>query len=115
MTHKKLSWNIWHRILRVFWLILDIYSTLVVVLTYTYQLDRFNDYWRHITKMNEDQLSSLGLQKYGGSELMLKIFMPTAFLVCCMLQLHYYHERFVVLTEVDRSMDDQLLGFLFET
>ena len=62
----QLSWNIWHRILRVFWLILVVYSILVVVLTYTYQLDRFNDYWQHITKMDENQLSSLGLQKYTG-------------------------------------------------
>ena len=103
----QLSWNVWHRILRVFWLVLVVYSILVVVLTYTYQLNSFIDYWKTITGLDKEQLASLGLKKYEGSELMLKIFMPTAFLVCCMLQLHYYHERFVVLTEVDRSMDDQ--------
>ena len=37
----QLSWNIWHRILRVFWLLLVVYSILVVVLTYTFQVRDF--------------------------------------------------------------------------
>ena len=101
----QLSWNLWHRILRVFWLLLVVYSILVVVLIYTFQLKGFSNYWNEITKLKADQLKDIGLTAYTeSSTLMMKIFMPTAFLVCCMLQLHYYHERFVLL--VDENTED---------
>ena len=96
----QLSWNLWHRILRVFWLLLVVYSILVVVLIYTFQLKGFSKYWNEITRLEERQLKDIGLIFYQeSSTLMMKIFMPTAFLVCCMLQLHYYHERFVLLVD----------------
>jgi glucan phosphoethanolaminetransferase (alkaline phosphatase superfamily) len=52
----QLSWNLWHRILRVFWLLLVVYSILVVVLIYTFQLKGFKTYWRNITELNDEQL-----------------------------------------------------------
>ena len=86
----QLSWTFWHRILRVFWLLLVVYSILVVVLIYTFQLKGFSEYWREITKLEAEQLKDIGLVSYAesgiSSQLMMRIFMPTAFLVCCMLQ-----------------------------
>ena len=57
----QLSWTFWHRILRVFWLLLVVYSILVVVLIYTFQLKGFSDYWKEITNLEGSQLKDIGL------------------------------------------------------
>lgn len=41
----QLSLTIWRKILYAFWLFVIVYSMAILVLVYTYQFDKFNEYW----------------------------------------------------------------------
>lgn len=41
----QLSFKVWRRIMFVFWLVVIVYSMLILVLVYTYQFNHFDEYW----------------------------------------------------------------------
>ena len=45
-------------------------------------------------------LNDLGLETFSLSTLFTRIFIPTSFLLVCILHLHYFHERFLQLTDL---------------
>lgn len=45
-------------------------------------------------------LKDLGLEQFTLSELFTRIFIPTSFLLVCILHLHYFHDRFLQLTDL---------------
>lgn len=101
----QVSWRVWRDSLKYFWTILVVYSILVVVLVYTYQFPQIKQW---LTSKNEDgtviveesQLERLGLRTYTASgDLLIKIFIPTLFLLVCMFQRHLFHETFIKMTE----------------
>ncbi|XP_054840797.1 piezo-type mechanosensitive ion channel component 2 [Eublepharis macularius] len=90
----------WRRILKYFWMSVVVYTMLVLVFIYTYQFQSFPGLWRNMTGMNDDQLQDLGLKKFSVTELFTRIFIPTSFLLVCILHLHYFHDRFLQLTDL---------------
>uniref|UniRef100_G1SYX9 Piezo type mechanosensitive ion channel component 2 n=1 Tax=Oryctolagus cuniculus TaxID=9986 RepID=G1SYX9_RABIT len=46
------------------------------------------------------QLEDLGLKQFTVAELFTRIFIPTSFLLVCILHLHYFHDRFLELTDL---------------
>ena len=45
-------------------------------------------------------LADLGLERFEVAKLFTRIFIPTSFLLVCILHLHYFHDRFLQLTDL---------------
>ncbi|XP_072324478.1 piezo-type mechanosensitive ion channel component 2-like isoform X2 [Scyliorhinus torazame] len=96
----QVHYDWWRRILKYFWIIVVSYTMLVLVLVYTYQFDSFPNLWRNMTGMDIEKLKDLGLEQFSVTDLFTSIFIPTSFLLVCVLHLHYFHDRFLELTDL---------------
>ncbi|KAM6219757.1 piezo-type mechanosensitive ion channel component 2 [Rhynchocyon petersi] len=90
----------WRRILKYFWMSVVIYTMLVLIFIYTYQFENFPYLWQNMTGLKQEKLEDLGLKKFSVAELFTRIFIPTSFLLVCILHLHYFHDRFLELTDL---------------
>ncbi|XP_006868752.1 PREDICTED: piezo-type mechanosensitive ion channel component 2 [Chrysochloris asiatica] len=90
----------WRRILKYFWMSVVIYTMLVLIFIYTYQFENFPDLWKSITGLKIEKLEDLGLKRFTVAELFTRIFIPTSFLLVCILHLHYFHDPFLELTDL---------------
>ncbi|RXN25195.1 piezo-type mechanosensitive ion channel component 2-like protein [Labeo rohita] len=90
----------WRRILKYFWMSVVVYTMLVLILIYTCQFENAISTWTNMTGMSKDVLRDIGLEKYVLSDLFTRIFIPTSFLLVCILHLHYFHDRFLQLTDL---------------
>lgn len=68
------------------------------------QYDRFwcRNWTHHLCRLED-----LGLEKFSVPALFTRIFIPTSFLLVCILHLHYFHERFLELTDIKSVADKQ--------
>ncbi|XP_045154278.1 piezo-type mechanosensitive ion channel component 2 [Echinops telfairi] len=90
----------WRKILKYFWMSVVIYTMLVLIFIYTYQFEYFPGLWQNMTGLSKDKLEDLGLKQFSMAELFTQIFIPTSFLLVCILHLHYFHDRFLELTDL---------------
>uniref|UniRef100_A0A452I9Z4 Uncharacterized protein n=1 Tax=Gopherus agassizii TaxID=38772 RepID=A0A452I9Z4_9SAUR len=90
----------WRRILKYFWMSVVVYTMLVLIFIYTYQFESFPGLWMNMTGLDEKKLEDLGLKQFSVAELFTRIFIPTSFLLVCILHLHYFHDRFLQLTDL---------------
>ncbi|XP_040288144.1 piezo-type mechanosensitive ion channel component 2 isoform X2 [Bufo bufo] len=90
----------WRRILKYFWMSVVVYTMLVLILIYTYQFKSFPPLWMNMTGLDEEKLADLGLKTFTISDLFTRIFIPTSFLLVCILHLHYFHDHFLQLTDL---------------
>ncbi|XP_067887336.1 piezo-type mechanosensitive ion channel component 2-like [Heterodontus francisci] len=96
----QVHYDWWRRMLKYFWIIVVSYTMLVLVLVYTYQFESFPYLWQNMTGMDIEKLKDLGLEKFTVTDLFTSIFIPTSFLLVCILHLHYFHDRFLALTDL---------------
>ncbi|KAG9356017.1 hypothetical protein JZ751_000861, partial [Albula glossodonta] len=94
----QVHYDWWRRILKYFWMSVVVYTMLVLILIYTYQFEISVHVWGGMT---DKQREDLGLKKFTVAELFTRIFIPTSFLLVCNLHLHYFHERFLQLTDLN--------------
>ncbi|KYO35306.1 hypothetical protein Y1Q_0007900 [Alligator mississippiensis] len=90
----------WRRILKYFWMSVVVYTMLVLIFIYTYQFESFGSLWKNMTGLDEDKLEDLGLKRFSVAMLFTRIFIPTSFLLVCILHLHYFHDHFLQLTDL---------------
>ncbi|KAK2542745.1 Piezo2 [Columba guinea] len=90
----------WRKILKYFWMSVVVYTMLVLIFIYTYQFESFPGLWKNMTGLDENKLADLGLKRFSVAELFTRIFIPTSFLLACILHLHYFHDRFLQLTDL---------------
>ncbi|XP_053322004.1 piezo-type mechanosensitive ion channel component 2 [Spea bombifrons] len=90
----------WRRILKYFWMSVVVYTMLVLVFIYTYQFKSFPPLWMNMTGLDEGKLADLGLERFNLTDLFTRIFIPTSFLLVCILHLHYFHDHFLQLTDL---------------
>ncbi|KAM4028513.1 piezo-type mechanosensitive ion channel component 2 isoform 7-T7 [Anomaloglossus baeobatrachus] len=90
----------WRRILKYFWMSVVVYTMLVLILIYTYQFESFPPLWMNMTGLDEHKLADLGLERFTLADLFTRIFIPTSFLLVCILHLHYFHDNFLQLTDL---------------
>lgn len=90
----------WRRILKYFWMSVVVYTMLVLTLVYTYQFKSSLPFWSNMLGMDEESLKDLGLEQFTLAQLFTRIFIPTSFLLVCILHLHYFHESFLQLTDL---------------
>uniref|UniRef100_A0A8C7UHG4 Piezo-type mechanosensitive ion channel component n=1 Tax=Oncorhynchus mykiss TaxID=8022 RepID=A0A8C7UHG4_ONCMY len=97
----------WRRMLKYFWMSVVFYTMLVLILVYTFQFDSSIHVWSNMTGMSKDKLEDLGLEKFSVPALFMRIFIPTSFLLVCILHLHYFHQHFLLLTDIKTVADKQ--------
>uniref|UniRef100_A0A673Y0V0 Piezo type mechanosensitive ion channel component 2 n=1 Tax=Salmo trutta TaxID=8032 RepID=A0A673Y0V0_SALTR len=97
----------WRSMLKYFWMSVVVYTMLVLILIYTFQFDSSIHVWFNMTGMSKDKLEDLGLEKFSVPALFTRIFIPTSFLLVCILHLHYFHQRFLLLTDIKTVADKQ--------
>uniref|UniRef100_A0A7M4EQK6 Piezo type mechanosensitive ion channel component 2 n=1 Tax=Crocodylus porosus TaxID=8502 RepID=A0A7M4EQK6_CROPO len=90
----------WRRILKYFWMSVVVYTMLVLIFIYTYQFESFGSLWKNMTGLDENKLEDLGLERFSVAMLFTRIFIPTSFLLVCILHLHYFHDHFLQLTDL---------------
>ncbi|XP_038602670.1 piezo-type mechanosensitive ion channel component 2 [Tachyglossus aculeatus] len=90
----------WRKMLKYFWMSVVVYTMLVLIFIYTYQFESFPGLWSNMTGLDIRKLEDLGLKKFTVTELFTRIFIPTSFLLVCILHLHYFHDHFLQLTDL---------------
>ncbi|XP_041801905.1 piezo-type mechanosensitive ion channel component 2 [Chelmon rostratus] len=94
-------YDVWRRLLKTFWAVVVGYSMVVLIAIYMYQFRSVSGLFRQIMGMSEEGLRDLGLERYDTVELFARILLPAAFLLACILQLHYFNSDFLALTDLD--------------
>ncbi|XP_072222975.1 piezo-type mechanosensitive ion channel component 2 [Leuresthes tenuis] len=97
----QIRYDIWRQILKKFWAVVVGYSMVVLIVIYMYQFRSVSALFRQIMGMSEEGLRDLGLERYSTVELFARILLPAAFLLACILQLHYFNSDFLALTDLD--------------
>ncbi|XP_062847263.1 piezo-type mechanosensitive ion channel component 2 [Trichomycterus rosablanca] len=103
----QVNYEKWRRMLKYFWMSVVVYTMLVLILIYTFQFESSLHVWSNITGLSKEKLEDLGLEKFTVPALFTRIFIPTSFLLVCILHLHYFHECFLQLTDIKAVADKQ--------
>uniref|UniRef100_A0A8C3IIS5 Piezo-type mechanosensitive ion channel component n=1 Tax=Chrysemys picta bellii TaxID=8478 RepID=A0A8C3IIS5_CHRPI len=95
----------WRRILKYFWLTVVSYSMVVLIAVYAYQFKTISGYHssQNLSGTRDKRvykLKDLGLDQYDTVELFAKILLPSTFLLACILQLRYFSEDFLKITDL---------------
>uniref|UniRef100_H3AU40 Uncharacterized protein n=1 Tax=Latimeria chalumnae TaxID=7897 RepID=H3AU40_LATCH len=90
----------WRKVLKYFWMTVVSYSMVVLIAIYMYQFKTVSGLFRQILGMSEDGLRDLGLEQFDTVELFARILLPSSFLLACILQLHYFNDYFLRLTDL---------------
>ncbi|XP_057170606.1 piezo-type mechanosensitive ion channel component 1 isoform X3 [Ursus arctos] len=101
LTLFQVYYSLWRKLLKLFWWLVVAYTMLVLIAVYTFQFQDFPSYWRNLTGLTDEQLGDLGLEQFSVSELFSSILIPGFFLLACILQLHYFHQPFMQLTDLE--------------
>ncbi|XP_017671690.1 PREDICTED: piezo-type mechanosensitive ion channel component 1 isoform X1 [Lepidothrix coronata] len=96
----QVYYSLWRKVLKGFWWLVVAYTMLVLIASYTYQFEDFPMYWRNLTGLTDNQLKDMGLEQFSVSELFYNILILGFFLLACILQLHYFHEPFMYITDL---------------
>ncbi|KAM9855188.1 piezo-type mechanosensitive ion channel component 2 [Aulostomus maculatus] len=97
----QIRFDVWRRLLKMFWAVVVGYSMVVLILIYMYQFRSVSALFRQIMGMSEEGLRDLGLEQYSTVELFARILLPAAFLLACILQLHYFNADFLTLSDIE--------------
>ncbi|CAJ1085575.1 piezo-type mechanosensitive ion channel component 2 [Xyrichtys novacula] len=97
----QVRYDVWRRLLKTFWAVVVGYSMVVLIAIYMYQFRSVSSLFRQIMGMSEEGLRDLGLEQYDTVELFARILLPAAFLLACILQLHYFNSDFLSLTDLE--------------
>ncbi|CAG9862827.1 unnamed protein product [Phyllotreta striolata] len=98
----QFSFKVWRKVMFGFLLTVIIYSMIILILIYTYQFDKFPDYWTDYLHIQIEQQHDIGLEQYQTKQLFVRLVTPTFFVIVTVLQLHYFHNDFMELTDMKR-------------
>ncbi|XP_071067930.1 piezo-type mechanosensitive ion channel component 2-like [Dasypus novemcinctus] len=96
----KLHYTAWRRTLRCFWVAVVFYSMVVLTAVYTYQFHTISGFFNQTLGLSKEGLHDMGLEQFDTTELFAKVLLPAAFLLACILQLHYFNEDFLKTTSL---------------
>ncbi|XP_078066832.1 piezo-type mechanosensitive ion channel component 1 isoform X4 [Mustelus asterias] len=101
LSFYQVCYFLWRKLLKVFWWLVIAYTMLVLISVYTFQFAEFPQYWKNVTGLTDEQLADMGLEQFSVGELFSSILIPAFFLLACILQLHYFHRRFMQITDLE--------------
>nr|XP_056700872.1 piezo-type mechanosensitive ion channel component 2-like [Euleptes europaea] len=96
----QVHYESWRLILKGFWLTVVSYSMMVLIAIYAYQFEMISEFFLKTLEIPEERLKDLGLEQFSTIELFARILLPAAFLLACILQLHYFHKDFLKITDL---------------
>ncbi|GIY02294.1 piezo-type mechanosensitive ion channel component [Caerostris darwini] len=98
----QFSYQLWRRIMYGFWLTVIVFSMLVLIIIYTYQFKDFDYYWEKYLHVSKSVQRDLGLELYDSDTgtLFVKLLTPTFFLIITIIQLHYFHKDFLLISDI---------------
>ncbi|GFQ76286.1 piezo-type mechanosensitive ion channel component [Trichonephila clavata] len=98
----QFSYQLWRRIMYGFWLTVIVFSMLVLIIIYTYQFKDFDLYWERYLHVSKSVQKDLGLELYDSDTgtLFVKLLTPTFFLIITIIQLHYFHKDFLLISDI---------------
>ncbi|XP_044316386.1 piezo-type mechanosensitive ion channel component isoform X11 [Drosophila rhopaloa] len=85
----------WVKIMYGFWLFLIFYAMSILILIYTYQFDKFDTYWNDYINVSKTLQNDIGLKRYQTKDLFLHLVSPTIIVILTVIQVHYFHKRFI--------------------
>nr|NP_001036346.3 piezo, isoform F [Drosophila melanogaster]ABI31300.3 piezo, isoform F [Drosophila melanogaster] len=85
----------WVKIMYGFWLFLIFYAMSILILIYTYQFDKFDTYWSDYLNVSATLQKDIGLKRYQTKDLFLHLVSPTIIVILTVIQVHYFHKRFI--------------------
>ncbi|KAM8945740.1 piezo-type mechanosensitive ion channel component 2-like [Pelodytes ibericus] len=97
----QIHYEWWRKILKYFWITVVSYSMVVLIAVYVYQFKTISGFFLQILGMSEEGLKDLGLEQYSTVELFAGILLPSSFLLACILQLYYFNDDFLKLTDLN--------------
>ncbi|XP_075034415.1 piezo-type mechanosensitive ion channel component 2-like, partial [Mixophyes fleayi] len=100
----KIHYEWWRKILKYFWITVVSYSMVVLIAVYVYQFKTISGFFLQILGMSEEGLRDLGLEQYSTVELFAGILLPSSFLLACILQLYYFNDDFLKLTDLNNIL-----------
>ncbi|KAK3085436.1 hypothetical protein FSP39_003276 [Pinctada imbricata] len=103
----QMCYKIWRLTMYIFWWVVIVYSMIVLIVVYTYQFQDFPGYWKK-TGLSDQVLSDIGLRKFDIAGLFTQLLTPTSFVIVIILQVHYFHNRFLVINNIERTSKDDL-------
>nr|XP_046227093.1 piezo-type mechanosensitive ion channel component 2-like isoform X2 [Scatophagus argus] len=77
-----------------------IYMVMFLCCVALYQFPSSPHTWSYYSGLSTHRLEDVGLEKFSVPVLFTKIFIPAAFLLVCIVHLHYFHEPFLRLTDL---------------
>ncbi|XP_072487044.1 piezo-type mechanosensitive ion channel component 2-like [Notamacropus eugenii] len=98
-----IHYGCWRRSLKYFWMAVVSYSMVVLIAVYGYQFKTISGFLIHTLGLSEEGLRDIGLEQFDTVELFAKIMLPAAFLLACILQLHYFNEGFLKITSLNNT------------
>ncbi|KAJ6665749.1 hypothetical protein lerEdw1_002119 [Lerista edwardsae] len=96
----QIHYETWRLILKGFWLTVVSYSMVVLIAIYAYQFEMISAFFMKYLEISEESLKDVGLERFSTIELFARILLPGAFLLVCILQLHYFHQGFLKITDL---------------
>ncbi|XP_043467298.1 piezo-type mechanosensitive ion channel component isoform X4 [Leptopilina heterotoma] len=100
----QISWKAWRRMMYPFWLTVIGYSIIMLILVYTYQFQNFPTYWEYIY-INKELQNDIGLETYETKDLFVRLLTPTFFVIITVMQIHYFHDDFLEITNIERQRE----------
>ncbi|XP_037048036.1 piezo-type mechanosensitive ion channel component isoform X2 [Bradysia coprophila] len=104
------SFQIWRKIMYAFWVVVIGFAMLTLIMIYTYQFDRFNDYWAIYFKIPYTLQTDIGLEKFKTKDLFLNLVYPTLVVIITVVQLQIFHKKYLESLDApmsQRNTDDQ--------
>ncbi|XP_035777481.1 piezo-type mechanosensitive ion channel component-like isoform X15 [Anopheles albimanus] len=102
----QFSFKVWRKIMYSFWFTVIGYSMAILVLVYVHQFEQFPRYWAMIGISKELQ-EDIGLEIFKTGQLFLHLLNPTLVVIITVIQLHYCHERFLVISEIPSISEEE--------
>ncbi|KAH8312575.1 hypothetical protein KR044_011541, partial [Drosophila immigrans] len=91
----QMSLHLWIKFIYGYWMFVIFYAMTILTIIYTYQFDYFDYYWEKVLHVEIQLQPDIGLRRYRTRELFLHLLVPTLTVIFTVVQLHYFHHRFM--------------------
>ncbi|XP_041451232.1 piezo-type mechanosensitive ion channel component isoform X3 [Drosophila obscura] len=108
----QMSLQLWIKFLYGYWMFLIFYAMSILTVIYTYQFDNFDYYWEKFLNVQPTLQNDIGLRRYQTKELFLHLLIPTLTVIFTVVQLHYFHRRFMESVRRPKPTDQKNRGSL---
>uniref|UniRef100_A0A7E4ZUG3 Piezo-type mechanosensitive ion channel component n=1 Tax=Panagrellus redivivus TaxID=6233 RepID=A0A7E4ZUG3_PANRE len=99
----NISFPFFRNVVFLFWTLLIVYSSVLLVAVYTYQFPSVPQFWQQHTHLSAEDFAKIGLVDYqdehNSSLLFVRLLLPILLVLVTMLQLKFFHDPWVKLVQ----------------